>query len=88
MSERVQIKEAGTGDWLTLDDVTVTDTDGLRQIAIPAASAFAARLSAAGPRRYLVTIGEWHGLIRGWRHNDIRIEIDVRSATTVEDLQG
>lgn len=94
MSELVQVRQSGTGEWLTLDDTTVTTHGDRRHVSIPAASAFASRLTAAGLRRYLVTIGEpgqpdtWHGLIHTWAHNDQRLIIDVRPAATIEDLQG
>ncbi len=98
MSDDIQVKEAGTGQWITLPDATSRVDNGIT-ITIPANSEFAARLSAAGLRKYLVLIGDLnppegvpghmlHGVIRGWKPVGDRIAIDVRPAATVEDMQG
>lgn len=98
MSDDIQVKEAGTGHWTTLTDAT-SQVDGGITITIPATSEFAARLSAAGPRKYLVLVGDLnppegrpvhmlHGVIRSWKPVGDRLVIDVRPAATVEDMQG
>lgn len=99
MSKHVQVKEAGTGEWLLLTDATVEETHLGHQVTVPASSAFASRLSAAGPRRYLTVIGDMdspegalpnleRGVIRTWRPQGDRMLIDIRPAATIEDLQG
>ncbi len=99
MSKHVQVKEAGTGEWLLLTDATVDTSAAGYQVLIPASSAFAARLSAAGPRRYLTIIGDldspegalpdlWRGVIKSWHPAGDQMRIDVRPAATIEDLQG
>lgn len=99
MSKHVQVKESGTGEWLLLPDTTVDETPIGHQVTVPISSAFASRLSAAGPRRYLTVIGDMdapegvlpdlkRGVIRAWRPQGDRMLIDIRPAATVEDLQG
>ncbi|WP_395705134.1 hypothetical protein [Rhodococcus ruber] len=98
MSDDVQVKEAGTGQWITLTDATSQVDNGIT-ITIPAGSEFAARLSAAGLRKYLAALADLnppegrpvhmlHGVIRSWKPAGDRIVIDVRPAATVEDMQG
>lgn len=101
MSSHVQVKEWGTGSWSLVPDANVTDkgADGWT-IDVPVDGELGSRLTGAGLRKYLVIVGDmdspegvlpdlWRGVVKSWRPSSGgRLLLDVRHATTVEDLQG
>lgn len=100
MSNHVQVKEWGTGSWVLVPDAQVTEkgTDGWT-IDVPVDGELGARLTGAGMRKYLVIVGDmdspegalpdlWRGVVKSWRPAGNRLLIDVRPASTIEDMQG
>lgn len=101
MSNHVQVKEWGTGSWALVPDANVTGqgTEGWT-IDVPVDSELGARLTGAGLRKYLVIVGDmdapegvlpdlWRGVVKSWRPSSAgRLLLDVRPATTIEDMQG
>lgn len=100
MSNHVQVKEAGSGSWVLVPDANVVDRGPhCWSIDIPVDSELGARLTGAGLRKYLVVIGDmdapegalpdlFRGVLKSWLPAGDRLLLDVRPASTIEDMQG